>query len=122
MDDHEGDHDTQFVPSDLSTESTEQSAHQDDDHDRVTHDSEYVPFDTAGQRPAIDNDCHHPETGAVTDLTGLPLLEICKHNEVPDPIPDKFANREEDLQEEDEDCHQKILSIGIRPISKNYVM
>jgi hypothetical protein len=26
------------------------------------------------------------------------------------------------LQEEDEDCHQKILSIGIRPISKNYVM
>jgi hypothetical protein len=95
-DDHEGDHDTQSVPSNLPTESTEQYAHQDDDHNQVTHDSEYVSFDTAGERPAVENDRDQLEISTVTD-----------------PIRGEFANREDDLEEEDEDCYHKILSIRI---------
>jgi hypothetical protein len=48
----------------------------------------------------------------VADLSGLLLFEICEHREVPDLIRGKFANGEEDL-EEDEDYYQNIPPIGM---------
>jgi hypothetical protein len=40
-------------------------------------------------------------------------LEICEHYKAPDLIPGKFPNEKEDLQEEGEDCYQKISSIAM---------
>jgi hypothetical protein len=79
------------------------------------HDPEYMPFNSRGQRAAIENDWHCSQTGAVSNLSGIPLLEKCE------PILGKVANEEEDVQEEDEDCHQRLPQSECRSISKSFI-